>query len=194
MATWEELKKINESLGTIDIEKGEGAKKKVKKYVMVKDRILAFRELNPNGSIITDLLSSANGTFICKTTVKDEDGNILGTGLSYESENRGFINKSGSALENAETSSIGRALGAAGYGIDGSMASAEEVATAIMNQGAQTAGVTQPEKALLSAFCDLSGLNLQDELHAVGWKQGEQLSRIDYNKIIVNLVNKYKSE
>ena len=99
MATWEELKKINVSLGTIDIEKGEGSKRKVTKYVMVKDRILAFRELNPNGSIITDLLSSANGTFICKTTVKDEDGNVLGTGLSYESENRGFINKSGSALE-----------------------------------------------------------------------------------------------
>ena len=45
-----------------------------------------------------------------------------------------MINKT-SALENAETSAVGRALAFAGFSTDASIASADEVANAIINQG-----------------------------------------------------------
>ena len=44
-----------------------------------------------------------------------------------------FINKT-SALENSETSAVGRALGMYGIGIDTSIASAEEVGNAVKQQ------------------------------------------------------------
>ena len=52
---------------------------------------------------------------------------------AYEKENSTFINKT-SYIENCETSALGRALGIAGFGIDTSVASAEEVQNAINNQ------------------------------------------------------------
>ena len=58
---------------------------------------------------------------------------MLGTGTAYEKESSTFINKT-SYIENCETSAVGRALGMAGFGIDTSVASAEEVKNAINNQ------------------------------------------------------------
>ena len=59
---------------------------------------------------------------------------ILGTGLAYEKETNGYINKT-SYIENCETSSVGRALGFLALGIDGGgICSAEELANAINNQ------------------------------------------------------------
>ncbi len=53
----------------------------------------------PKGRIETELLSNENGTCVFKATVKDEEGNILGTGTAYEKENSSFINKT-SYIEN----------------------------------------------------------------------------------------------
>ena len=66
------------------------------------------------------------------------EGNVRATGYAYEKEGSTFINKT-SYIENCETSAIGRALGIFGIGIDGSVASAEEVRNAKANQpkGAQ---------------------------------------------------------
>ena len=61
------------------------------------------------------------------------NGKIVATGHAQEKEGSTFINKT-SYIENAETSAIGRALGLLGIGIDTSIASAEEVSTAIANQ------------------------------------------------------------
>ena len=58
---------------------------------------------------------------------------VIGSGTAYESENSTFINKT-SYIENCETSAVGRALGFAGFGIDGSIASAEEIQNALVNQ------------------------------------------------------------
>ena len=61
------------------------------------------------------------------------NGNVLATGHASEKDGSSFINKT-SALENAETSAVGRALGILGIGIDTSIASAEEVGNAVQNQ------------------------------------------------------------
>jgi hypothetical protein len=61
------------------------------------------------------------------------DGVILGEGTAYEKERSSFINKT-SYIENCETSAVGRALGFAGFGIDTSIASLEEVMNAQKQQ------------------------------------------------------------
>ena len=115
----------NECINTIDI--------KGKEYSEVNQRIKAFRMVYPQGSIQTEMISIQDGVCIFKAIVSDENGCILGTGTAYEKENSSFINKT-SYIENCETSAVGRALGMAGFGIDVSVASAEEVQNAINNQ------------------------------------------------------------
>lgn len=115
----------NETIRTTDI--------KGKEYAEVNQRIKAFRMVYPQGTIVTDMISNENGVCIFKARVSDDNGHILGTGTAYEKENSTFINKT-SYIENCETSAVGRALGMAGFGIDVSVASAEEVQNAINNQ------------------------------------------------------------
>lgn len=115
----------NEQIQTIDI--------KGKEYSEVNQRIKAFRMVYPGGTIETFMISIENGVCVFKAEVKDENGILLGTGHAYEKEDSSFINKT-SYIENCETSAVGRALGMCGFGIDVSVASAEEVANAIKNQ------------------------------------------------------------
>jgi hypothetical protein len=125
MYTWEQLVKANSIIRTTDV--------KGKEYAEVNQRIKAFRSICPGGSIMTKMLSNENGMCVFKAVVSDENGMILGTGTAYEKETSSFINKT-SYIENCETSAVGRALGMCGFGIDTSIASAEEVQNAIKNQ------------------------------------------------------------
>lgn len=111
---------------------------KGKPYVMVNDRVLAFKKLYPTWGIETELKKLSDGVCVFLATVKDENGNIKATGHAYEKENSSFINKT-SYIENCETSAVGRALGFLGIGIETSIASAEEVANAIKQQKMPTA-------------------------------------------------------
>lgn len=129
MITYEDLKKANDSIVTTDI--------KGKDYAEVNQRIKAFRMVYPTGFIRTEVLSNENGICVFSAQVGYHGENgvkvLLGTGTAYEKENSTFINKT-SYIENCETSAVGRALGMAGFGIDTSVASYEEVQTAIINQ------------------------------------------------------------
>ena len=124
MATYEDIKKANETLMGMDI--------KGKTYIEVNQRIKAFRMVYPEGSIITELVELENGVCTIRAVVKSGD-NILGTGFAQEKESSSFINKT-SYIENCETSAVGRALGMCGFGIDTSVCSAEELMNAINNQ------------------------------------------------------------
>ena len=106
---------------------------KGKEYVMVNDRILAFKKLYPSWAIVTELVKLSEGMCGIKATILNEDGEPMATGHAYEKEGSSFINKT-SYLENCETSAVGRALGTLGIGIETSIASAEEVANAIKQQ------------------------------------------------------------
>lgn len=126
--TYEEIRKANESIRTTPIQG--------KDYAEVNQRIKAFRMVYPDGFICTEMKSNENGVCIFTATVgyREPDRDyILGTGTAYEKEGSTFINKT-SYIENCETSAVGRALGMAGFGIDASVASAEEVQNAIANQ------------------------------------------------------------
>ena len=129
--TFEDIRKANESIQTTDI--------KGKAYAEVNQRIKAFRMCYPMGYILTELTSNEDGVAVMTARVGyyDDEGNEvdLGTGTAYEKEGSTFINKT-SYIENCETSCVGRALGMAGFGIDVSVASAEEVQNAIAQQNA----------------------------------------------------------
>lgn len=136
--TFEDIKKANESIVTTDI--------KGKEYAEVNQRIKVFRMLYPTGTIRTYVVSIENGVCVMRASIgyTTEDGKFitLGEGTAYEKENSTFINKT-SYIENCETSAVGRALGMCGIGIDTSVASYEEVATAIANQESNTAPKTE---------------------------------------------------
>jgi len=126
---YEELKKANEAISTLKISG--------KEYAEVNQRIKAFRMVFPDGFIKTELVSNDGGVAIFRARVgyygMDDKEVVLGTGTAYEKEGSTFINKT-SYIENCETSAVGRALGMLGIGVDTSVASAEEVQNAKLNQ------------------------------------------------------------
>ena len=113
-----------------------------KEYSTVAYRVNKLRDdLKQDVSIETDLISSDDTYVIMKATIKDKEGRVIATGHAEERRDSTMINKT-SALENCETSAIGRALAA--FGLAGTeFASADEVATAISNQG-ETSSFDKP--------------------------------------------------
>ena len=104
-----------------------------KQYKTVALRVNEFREVNQDFGLETELVSNAEFV-IMKATIKDELGRVIATGYAEEKRGSTMINKT-SALENCETSAIGRALAA--FGLAGEeYASADEVANAIHQQQA----------------------------------------------------------
>lgn len=101
-------------------------------YEPVEDRIRKFWADHPNGQIHTDLLEHDEKRFIVKSTVyrdRDESGrvNVLAMGLAEEVITPGHPVNRNYALENCETSAIGRALANAGYATKGKRPSREEM-------------------------------------------------------------------
>lgn len=115
----------------------ESIKIKGKDYVMVNERLKAFREDHPNYPLITEIVSLTEESCVMKASILNENGQVLATGHAQEDRSSSMINNT-SFVENCETSAWGRALGNFGYGIDTSIASANEVAMAIAKQEMQT--------------------------------------------------------
>jgi hypothetical protein len=109
----------------------------ISNYVEVNVRVDKFWKDYPDGAIRTEIISFANGVIVMKADVFKiaENRNPDATGHAYEKENSTQVNKT-SAVENCETSAVGRALGIMGYEIKKSIASKEEVARAIKQQDA----------------------------------------------------------
>lgn len=101
---------------------------KGKKYVLVSDRVLYFNEKYPDGSITTEMVNKPEDEMVViKATIKPSEGqNRTFTGYSQATWGEGYINKT-SALENAETSAVGRALAFMGIGVIESIASVDEI-------------------------------------------------------------------
>ena len=113
-------------------------------YETVEERIKRFYADNPDGRIVTKNITKASdrekGVWIVKAEIwlpmqHDEatvnarfleDAFLKSTGHAFEIDGQGMANKT-SALENAETSAIGRALANAGYS-GNKRASREEMA------------------------------------------------------------------
>ena len=108
---------------------------KGKKYVLVSDRVQFFNENYPNGSIITNLVSEPTSEMIIiQAIVRPDIKESMRQFTAYSQAviGDGMVNKT-AALENAETSAVGRALGFMGIGVIESIASADEMHKAKVN-------------------------------------------------------------
>ena len=100
-----------------------------KDYVLVADRVKYFNANYRNGSIVVNLLSEVGMPIIVvkATIIPDVDKpERKFEDYAQEEVGKGFINKT-SALENASTSAVGRALALMGIGVIDSIASVDEI-------------------------------------------------------------------
>jgi hypothetical protein len=107
------------------------------------------------------------------------------TGLAQEVESDNYreVNFS-SALENAETSAVGRACAMAGIGIDASIASADEVNKAINRSEVDEVG----EEARLYLLTLLENTTYEErQKEVLSVRISGLLKQIDYDKALANL-------
>ena len=103
-----------------------------KVYETVALRLKKFWERYPEYSIQTILIEADETRIIMKATILDDSHKLCATGHAEEFRNRGQINRT-SALENCETSAVGRALAFLGLG-GTEIRSAEEMQNAVLQQ------------------------------------------------------------
>ena len=123
------LEQVNQLIDQVDAKrKSSGVDFRGKKYSMVVDRIATFRKsFGWEYGIETRVISELTGENMVAVGcyVKNSEGRIVGSGLAYEHKDNGPVNKT-SALENCETSAIGRALASMGLA-GGEYASGDEI-------------------------------------------------------------------
>ena len=98
-----------------------------KEYQTVGKRINDFRANYPDYEVSTEVLSAAE-LILVKATIRNSEGKIIATGHAEEERGSTNINRT-SAVENAETSAVGRCLAFMGLG-GTQIASADEVVNA----------------------------------------------------------------
>ena len=100
-----------------------------REYWTVARRIADFRKQHPatkGWAIETEIRNVDADVVIVKATISDPDGRTVATGHAEEYRAASKINRT-SAVENAETSAIGRAMACAGWAGSGEYASADEI-------------------------------------------------------------------
>ncbi len=109
-------------------------------YETVEERLIKFWKDNPDGQIHTQLLEQSPSRFIVLASIyrTEADARPWTTGLAEETVQGRGVNST-SALENCETSAIGRALANAGYSTKGKRASREEMSKVAAKKVAETA-------------------------------------------------------
>lgn len=97
-------------------------------YETVEERLIKYWKEHPDGQIHTKLLESTASRFIVEASIYRTEADLRPwtTGLAEETVQGRGVNAT-SALENCETSAIGRALANAGYATKGKRASREEM-------------------------------------------------------------------
>ena len=109
-------------------------------YETVEERLVMFWKDHPDGQIHTRLLESTASRFIVEASIfrTEADPRPWTTGLAEETVQGRGVNAT-SALENCETSAIGRALANAGYATKGKRASREEMSKVASKSAADNA-------------------------------------------------------
>jgi hypothetical protein len=107
-------------------------------YETVEERLTKFWKDNPDGRINTALLEANTTRFIVRAEIfrTEADAHAWASGLAEETVQGRGVNAT-SALENCETSAIGRALANAGYATKGKRASREEMSKVAAKQVVQ---------------------------------------------------------
>jgi len=157
-------------------------------YETVEERIVKFWTQYPDGRIETGLISKEDNQYIFVSHLyRNSDVETLpfSSGYAQEVVGQGMVNKT-SALENCETSAIGRALANAGFATKGKRASREEMSKVQRGAPAKTAA-PKPERSadeatavLMVAYELVAGATTPDELKAI-WGANSDLLDLDHN-------------
>lgn len=86
-----------------------------REYQVVAARVQQFREEHALFGLLSEVVIREGDVIVVKAWVEDESGRVVATGHAEEDRTKSQINRT-SALENCETSAIGRALASFGYG------------------------------------------------------------------------------
>jgi len=115
------MKQVNDLNKTHGVQQRGG-----KQYTEVSLRVETFRKtFGLDFGINTEILVDDGTRVVVKATVVNLQGSVIGSGMAEEIRGQGNVNKT-SALENGETSAIGRALASLGLH-GGSYASLNEI-------------------------------------------------------------------
>jgi hypothetical protein len=108
-------------------------------YETVEERLIKFWKDHPDGRIDTRLVEASATRFIVQAYIyrTEVDQHPWSSGLAEETVQGRGVNAT-SALENCETSAIGRALASAGYATKGKRPSREEMAKVAAKQAVVT--------------------------------------------------------
>ena len=145
-----------------------------KEYATVAYRLTCFRQLHPDGQIFTTLEKDDDGVIVMKSEIwlACSDALPIATGWAEEVRGSSNINKT-SALENCETSAVGRALGFAGFGSAEQIASADEVEVAIARQAKECATAKQTLKVMAEKITEKQIKTIQGYLDHCTVSEGD---------------------
>ena len=147
-----------------------------KEYATVAHRIAVVRRnLGAKLQILTEIISADKETVVMKASGLI-GGKVIATGHAEEKRTASRINQT-SALENAETSAVGRMLAMVGITND-QIASAEEVSNAIEQQ----------DKKIQSALTELNAVS-----HAGGYKEWISKNKVFLSDLKANNPMSYQN-
>ena len=138
-------------------------------YETVEERLTKYWKEHPDGQIHTKVLEHTAGRFIVEASIyrTEADARPWTTGLAEETIQGRGVNAT-SALENCETSAIGRALANAGYATKGKRASREE-----MTKVAKGVEVKQTIEATKAKMADTTKEYVPEAKESDPWTQWE---------------------
>lgn len=157
-----------------------------KKYTQVVHRMEAFRQMHGTEyGVDTHILVDDGQRVVVKAKITNMDGVTVGAGMAEEIRGQGNVNKT-SALENCETSAIGRALASLGLA-GGEYASANEMDG--VGRKEEAIASLPPAKEPPASLIELQQ-QATDYLPQFNLKQTIEWANADFTKKYMEIANK----
>lgn len=148
-----------------------------KEYQTVALRVQKFRDEHPLWSLKTSIIFRDEKCVVMLAEIMDEQGRLVANGHAEEFRSASSINKT-SALENSETSAIGRALAALGLG-GTEFCSADELVNAITKKQpankAEAFAADAAEKGVTPTAGALESFNADEQKFLKEFAEGIQV-------------------